>query len=166
MNGKVFVAVVAAGTALALGLTAFLLLRQAPPTLENRFDHPFGDPAVVTTEEDVAALKILNGAEKAAKSRMEQTAVRFYEDVDLRFSHTNVYARYHQEIWEELLKGHAATGSGTEAVARFIAGRKALHARWLKLKAGPRARPELEAFLKDLPPEDGRRPQVESWLAE
>ena len=166
MSSKVFVAVVAAGTALALGLTAFILLRKAPPTLENAFDHPFGDPTVAATEEDVAALKILNGAEKAAKSRMEPTAVRFYEDVDLRYSHTNVYERYAPVIWEEMMKGHAATGSGTEAVARFIEGRKALRDRWRKLKAGPRAKPELEAFLKELPPLDGRRPHVEAWLAE
>jgi hypothetical protein len=166
VNGRVFVFTVAACALVAFGAVAFVLLRKAQPTLENELDHPFGDPTVATTEADRAALLILNGAEKASKRRMPETAIRFYEDVDLRFAHTNVYARYAPVIWDEMTKGHAASGTGTEAVARYIAGRKALHERWLKLKAGPRAKPELEAFLKELPPDDGRRPQVEAWLAE
>lgn len=165
MNGRVFALTIAACAALGLGAVAFVLLRKAPPTLENEWDHPFGDPAAAKTEEDIAALKILNGAEKAAKRKMEPTALRFYEDVDLRYAHTHVYERFSPQIWDEMMKGHAATGSGTEAVARFIAGRKALQERWLKLKAGPRTKPELEAFLKDLPAGDGRRPQVETWIS-
>lgn len=166
MKGRVFLLTAGACVALALGAVAFLLLRQAPPTLDSSGDHPFGDPAVATTEADRAALLILNGAEKASKRKMPETALRFYEDVDLRFSHTNVYARYRQEIWDEMMKCHAALGAGAEAAPRFIAGRKALHERWLKLNAGPREKAEVEAFLRDLPPGDGRRPQVESWIAD
>ena len=165
MNGKAFVVALAVAAALALGAIALMLLRKAPP-LEDVGPHPFGDPAIATTEADTAALKILNGAEKASKRKMPETALRFYDDVDLRYSHTNVYAEYRTVIWEEMAKCHAALGRGGDAAARFIAGRKALHERWLKLKAGPRAKPELEAFLRELPLDDGRRPQVESWLAE
>jgi hypothetical protein len=165
VNGKVFVVALAAAVAIALGATLFVLFRKAPP-LEDVGPHPFGDPTVATTEADRAALLILNGAERASKRKMPETALRFYDDVDLRFSHTNVYAEYRTVIWEEMAKCHAALGRGGDAAARFIEGRKALHERWLKLKAGPRTKPELEAFLRELPLEDGRRPQVESWLAE
>jgi hypothetical protein len=165
MNGRVFVIALSTAVALALGATFFVLFRKAPP-LEDVGPHPFGDPTAATTPADTAALKILNGAEKASKKKMPETALRFYEDVDLRFSHTEVYTRYRHEIWDEMAKCYAELGRGAEAGARFIAERKTLHERWLKLKAGPRAKPDLEAFLRGLPLDDGRRPQVESWLAE
>jgi hypothetical protein len=165
VNGRYFVLAVATAVALTLGATFFVLFRKAPP-LEDVGPHPFGDPAVATTPADTAALKILNGAERASKRKMPETALRFYEDVELRYAHTNVYAEYHAPIWEEILKCNVALGRGADAAARFIAGRKALHERWLKLKAGPRTRPELEAFQRELPLEDGRRPQIEAWLAE
>ena len=165
MNGRVFFIALATAGALALGAAFLVLFRKAPP-MEDVGPHPFGDPTLATTEADTAALKILNGAERASKRKMPETALRFYDDVDLRYAHTRVYAEYHTVIWEEMVKCHAALGRGGDAAARFIEGRKALHQRWLKLKAGPRTKPELEAFLRELPLEDGRRPQVESWLAE
>lgn len=164
MNGRVFVVTAAVGAALALGLTAFLLLRKAPPTIDDMGPHPFGDPTVLVTDADRAALGILNGAEKARRKRMPETALRFYEDVDLRFSHTNVYARYHEEIWDEMKKCHEAAGVGAGGLPAFVQARRDLQKRWRALQDGPRPKPALEAFLKDLPPGDGRRPQVETWL--
>src|SRR5688572_11965105 len=121
MNGKVFVIALAAAVALALGASFFVLFRKAPP-LEDVGPHPFGDPTLGTTEADTVALKILNGAERASKRKMPETALKFYDDVDLHYAHTRVYADYHTVIWEEMAKCHAELGRGGDAAARFIEG--------------------------------------------
>ncbi len=158
-----FVAAVAVVTLAALGVMAWLLLGKPRGEFDPGFD-PFGDVVFVDSEADRAARMILHGAERARRNGMPETALRFYDDVDLRFSHTDVYAQACGIIWDEMAKCHQALGRGGEAAARFAAGRKALQDRWVKLKAGPRAKSDLEAFLKELPPDDGRRPQVEEWL--
>jgi hypothetical protein len=147
----------------AVALLGWWLRGSSRAPFDPGFD-PFGDIVFPDTEADRAARMILHGAERAYRGGLPETALRFYEDVDLRFSHTEVYAQACGLIWEEMTKCHVALGAGAEAAPRYIAARKALHERWLKLKAGPRTKADVEAFLKDLPPDDGRRPQVEAWV--
>lgn len=157
-NATPFYVATAVCAALALGLVAWLLFKDPGHLPEQQ------DLDDAGTGEDRAARFILHGAERAFKGGLPETAARFYEDVDLRFSHTETYERRCEAIWEEWQRCWAKMGSGAEAGLRYIAGRKALHERWMKLRKEPRVRAELEAFLKDLPGNDGRRPQAEAWL--
>ena len=147
----------------AAGVLSWMFFRSPRIPFDPGFD-PFGDIVFPDSEEDQQARMILHGAERAYRGGLPETALRFYEDVDLRFSHTAAYAQACAVIWEEMAKCHQAVGAGAEAAPRYIAARRALHERWLKLKAGPASKADLEAFFKDLPPDDGRRPAVEALL--
>lgn len=153
--------VLGAGAAALLG---WMFLRASKAPFDPGFD-PFGTITFPDSEEDQQARMILHGAERAYRGGLPETALRFYEDVDLRFSHTAAYAQACEVIWEEMARCHKALGAGAEAAPRYIAARRALHRRWQTLKAGPASKADLEAFLKDLPRDDGRRPRVEALLA-
>jgi hypothetical protein len=109
---------------------------------------------------EAAPMKVLEAAERAFKAEFWETAMKFYQDFDLRHAGSKTYDLYSPWVWEQMKLCAQKMGRLEHETAKLTAERGALQERWLKAKAGTEA--ERKALWADLPQQDGRRAKLEA----
>lgn len=115
--------------------------------------------------------KILEGADRAFETGFYETALMFYKDFELRYAGTETYDRNALRVFERIHTSGAKMPKKDDTLAAYLDARRKAADDWTRLK--PRlasapteeSRAELRKYLDGLPPRDGRRTPVETWLS-
>ena len=112
--------------------------------------------------------RILQGADQAFETQYFPTALKFYKDFELRYAGTEAYEAHIPQVWDRMIASDRASSERDPTLPQYVTTRRGLHDEWKRLRARPRgeAKEDLRKFASKLPPDDGRRAIVESWLAE
>lgn len=117
--------------------------------------------------------KILEGADGAFASGMYPTALMFYKDFELRYAGTDAYERNVLRVWERMHTSNASIEKAKQdaGLGAYLETRRKLSDEWRRLKPAlsspptPESRSQLQAFEQSLPEKDGRRKQIDAWIA-
>lgn len=115
--------------------------------------------------------KILEGADRAYDTAYYETALMFYKDFELRYAGTETYEKNALRVFERIHTSAAKMPKKDDTIPAYLDARRKAADEWKRLKplmaSAPtgQTRAELEKFLGGLPPRDGRRAPIESWLA-
>jgi hypothetical protein len=147
------------GILAALATTAVVVSRLGAPPEKSASD---GQAYAAGIEG--AAQRVLAGAERSFERQQHRPALDFYRGFELRYAGTETHAAYAERAWERMQACGAQLGESAEALRAYVEGRRALHVRWRDLSATPPG-PAWEAYLKELPPDDGRRARIQERLS-
>jgi hypothetical protein len=115
--------------------------------------------------------KIIEGADRAFDTGFYETALMFYKDFELRYAGTPIYDLNALRVFERIHTSGAKMPKKDETLPAYLDARRKAADEWKRLQplmaSAPTdaSRAELRKYLDSLPPRDGRRTLIETWLS-